>query len=161
MRHHPRRAIARLVVLSSLLGAAAIATATAQTHGAHDRDPGADGVGATASSDADEFTEGEVRRIDRESGRLTLRHGPLRNLDMPGMTMVFDVADAAVLDRLRPGERVRFQAGKVDGRFVVTRIEPASSSSRRGRGLGRSLSPRRSRLWRPPSLRPEMSLPSL
>ncbi|HUD34137.1 MAG TPA: copper-binding protein [Variovorax sp.] len=127
MLRHPSRAIARSLVLATLLGAAALATATAQTHATHDRDPGTGG--ATASPDADDLADGEVRKIDRETGRLTLRHGPLRNLDMPGMTMVFDVVDAAVLDRLRPGEKVRFQAGKVDGRFVVVRIEPASTST--------------------------------
>ena len=131
MFRHPPRAVARSLVLAALLGAAAMTTATAQTHATHDRDPGAGGVGATASpdADADDLADGEVRKIDRDAGRLTLRHGPLRNLDMPGMTMVFDVADAAVLDRLRPGEKVRFQAGKVDGRFVVVRIEPASTST--------------------------------
>lgn len=129
MLRHPPRAVARSLVLAALLCAAAMTTATAQTHATHERDPGAGGVGATASPDADDLADGEVRKIDRDAGRLTLRHGPLRNLDMPGMTMVFDVADAAVLDRLRPGERVRFQAGKVDGRFVVVRIEPASTSA--------------------------------
>ena len=92
------------------------------------RDPMAgDAIARSGAADADELTDGEVRKVDRDAGRLTLRHGPLRNLDMPGMTMVFDVADAAVLERLRPGEKVRFQAGKVDGRFVVVRIEPSTS----------------------------------
>ena len=125
----PRR-MARLAAMAALLGGAAAASASgAPADMAADRST-ADGASPTAIEATDGYTEGEVRRIDREAGRLTLRHGPLRNLDMPGMTMVFDVAEAAVLDRLRPGERVRFQAGKVDGRFVVTRIEPASSSSR-------------------------------
>ena len=117
-------------VLSVLLGVFAVGATFAQPADTRGRDPVAgDAIARSGAADADELTDGEVRKVDRDAGRLTLRHGPLRNLDMPGMTMVFDVADAAVLDRLRPGERVRFQAGKVDGRFVVVRIEPASTST--------------------------------
>lgn len=115
-------------VAIALLGVFAVTATIAQPSGTRAPGPvGGDVIVLPGAADADELTDGEVRRIDRDAGRLTLRHGPLRNLDMPGMTMVFDVADAAVLDRLRPGERVRFQAAKVDGRFVVVRIESAPS----------------------------------
>lgn len=117
-------------VLTVLLGVFAAGASLAQPSDVRGRDPVAgDAIARSGAADADELADGEVRKVDRDAGRLTLRHGPLRNLDMPGMTMVFDVADAAVLDRLRPGERVRFQAGKVDGRFVVVRIESSLSPS--------------------------------
>lgn len=70
-------------------------------------------------------TEGEVRRIDKEQGKLTLRHGPIANLEMPAMTMVFKVADPKALDALKVGDKLRFRAEKIDGAYVVTAIEPA------------------------------------
>ena len=74
---------------------------------------------------AEELSEGEVRRIDREQGKMTLRHGPIGNLDMPAMTMVFVVQDRGQLDRFKVGDRVRFQAEKIGSQYTVTKIEPA------------------------------------
>lgn len=71
------------------------------------------------------MTDAEVRRVDRENGKVTLRHGPIANLDMPAMTMVFEVRDRAALETLKPGDKVRFAADKVKGVLVVTRIEEA------------------------------------
>ena len=71
------------------------------------------------------LADGEVRRVDREAKKITLRHGPIPNLDMPPMTMVFQVKDAALLDKAKPGDKVRFSAEKAGGQYVVTRIEPA------------------------------------
>lgn len=78
-----------------------------------------------AFAQAVELTEGDVRKVDMENRRLTLRHGPLANLDMPGMTMVFLVQDDAMLQRVKAGDKVRFAAEKVDGKFVVIRLERA------------------------------------
>jgi Cu/Ag efflux protein CusF len=71
------------------------------------------------------LADAEVRRIDREQGKLTLRHGPLPQLDMPAMTMVFRTADPKLLDGLKEGDKVRFAAEKVNGAYTVTAIEPA------------------------------------
>ncbi len=68
------------------------------------------------------MADGEVRKVDREQGKLTLRHGPIASLDMPGMTMVFKVADPRMLDSLRPGDRVKFLAERVNGAVTVTAI---------------------------------------
>ena len=68
--------------------------------------------------------EGEIRRIDREAKKLTIRHGPIQNLDMPAMTMVFQVSDPALLDRVKTGDKVRFTADKVGGAYTVTQLEP-------------------------------------
>ena len=75
----------------------------------------------------EEFADGEIRKIDKDARKLTIRHGPLKSLDMPGMTMVFGVRDETVLDRVKVGEKVRFQVEKVDGKFVVTRLETAGN----------------------------------
>ena len=76
---------------------------------------------ATAASS--ELADGEVRRIDREARKITLRHGEIKSLDMPPMTMVFRVTDGALLDNLKAGDRVRFAAKQVDGAYTVTKIE--------------------------------------
>jgi Cu/Ag efflux protein CusF len=71
------------------------------------------------------LSDGEVGKVDVAGGRLTLKHGEIRNLDLPPMTMVFRVKDASMLARLQTGDKVRFQAERIDGRYTVTRIEPA------------------------------------
>ena len=77
---------------------------------------------AAAVAQAD-LTDGEVRKIDKDGGKLTLRHGEIRNLDMPPMTMVFTVKDKALLDKLQPGDKVKFRAVAEGGQIVVTQIE--------------------------------------
>ena len=81
-------------------------------------------TGASALASAD-LSEGEVRKVDRDNGRLTIKHGPLKNLDMPGMTMVFVVKDKAMLDKLKTGDKVKFKAVNDGGKFTVTEIQPA------------------------------------
>jgi Cu(I)/Ag(I) efflux system protein CusF len=66
--------------------------------------------------------EGEVRKIEKAQGRITLRHGELKGLDMPPMTMVFRVKDAQMLDTLAVGDKVRFDADKIAGAYTVTAI---------------------------------------
>ena len=68
--------------------------------------------------------EGEVKRVSKDTKRVTLAHGPLTGFDMPAMTMAFPVRDAAALDRLKPGDKVRFALEKAGEDLVVTRIEP-------------------------------------
>jgi Cu/Ag efflux protein CusF len=72
-----------------------------------------------------DMTQGEVRKIDPENGKVTLRHGPIENLDMPPMTMVFKVSDTTQLKDLKPGDKVLFQAEQQGGAIVVTDIQPA------------------------------------
>jgi Cu(I)/Ag(I) efflux system periplasmic protein CusF len=84
---------------------------------------------ATTTPDAREkneaYTEGEVRKVDKDAGKITLKHGAIANLDMPPMSMVFRAADAAMLDKVKEGDKVRFKAEKIQGAYTVTRIEPA------------------------------------
>ncbi|MEC5162001.1 MULTISPECIES: copper-binding protein [unclassified Janthinobacterium] len=70
-------------------------------------------------------SEGEVRKVDKEAGKMTIRHGELKNLGMPPMTMVFRAADPGMLERVKPGDKVSFVAQKVDGAITVTDIEVA------------------------------------
>lgn len=72
---------------------------------------------------ATDMSDGEVRKIDKENKKITLAHGAIRNLDMPGMTMVFQVQDTALLDKVQVGSKVRFKAERVGGAFVVTALE--------------------------------------
>lgn len=82
-------------------------------------------VGASDAAATAELSEGEIRKVDKDNRKLTIRHGPLKNLDMPGMTMVFGVKDIAMLDKVGTGAKVRFKAEKIDGKIVVTKIEAA------------------------------------
>ena len=66
---------------------------------------------------------GEVRKIDNEAGKVTLKHGPIKNLDMPGMTMVFLVKDKALLDSLQLGDKVKFKAISEGDKLIVTTIK--------------------------------------
>lgn len=70
--------------------------------------------------------EGEVRRVDKEQGKLTLKHGPIASLDMPGMTMVFKVADPKMLEGIKEGDKVKFAAERVNGAITVTAVEVAN-----------------------------------
>lgn len=78
---------------------------------------------APLTSLAQALAEAEVRRIDKAQGKVTLRHGPIPSLEMPPMTMVFRVAEPAMLDQLREGEKIRFDAEQRQGQYVITRIE--------------------------------------
>ena len=80
---------------------------------------------AALPAGAQSMSEGEVRKVDKDAGKLTLKHGPISNLDMPAMTMVFRVKDAAMLDAVKRGDKVKFVAESIGGQIVVTRIESA------------------------------------
>ena len=69
--------------------------------------------------------DGEVRRIDKSQAKITLRHGELKALDMPPMTMVFRVTDPAMLDRVAVGDKVKFDVAKIDGVYTVTALARA------------------------------------
>ncbi len=102
------------------LAAAVPADAQSQSdHSAHHA------AGPQVAQAGQQLADGEVRKVDKDAKKITLKHGPIPNLDMPAMTMVFQVKDPALLDQVKPGDRVRFQAEKLGGAFTVTRIEQA------------------------------------
>ena len=88
---------------------------------------GAQGISLAADPQpAGYVADGEVRKVDKDAKKLTIRHGPLPQLDMPtAMTMVYRVKDPAMLDQVKPGDRIRFVADKIGGQFTVIRIEQA------------------------------------
>ncbi|WP_371349148.1 copper-binding protein [Ancylobacter sp. IITR112] len=67
--------------------------------------------------------DGQITKIDEAQSKITLKHGPIKNLDMDGMTMVFAVADPAMLKAVKIGDKVKFEADRVNGRLTVTKIE--------------------------------------
>ena len=71
------------------------------------------------------LTSGEVRKIDTEQGKLTIKHEAIENLQMPGMTMVFKATDSAMLQKLQVGDKIQFAAEKANGAIVVTNIQAA------------------------------------
>jgi Cu/Ag efflux protein CusF len=77
---------------------------------------------AGAAADASAMASGEVRRVDAAGGKLTIRHGEIPNLEMPPMTMVFRVRDAAMLQGLQQGDKIRFAAEKDGSQYVVVRL---------------------------------------
>ena len=104
------------LVFSAIALAAALLAAPAyaqQSQGGHDaHHPAA-------------LSDGEVRKVDKDAKKITIKHGPLATLDMPPMTMVFQVKDPAMLEQVKAGDKIKFQAEKVGGAYTVTKIEPA------------------------------------
>ena len=67
--------------------------------------------------------DGQVVKIDQAAGKITLKHGPIKNLDMDEMTMVFRVKDPEMLKTVRVGDSVRFEADRINGAITITRME--------------------------------------
>lgn len=87
-------------------------------------DPHMQHVAATAEAKADSsLSEGEVKKVDKEAGKITIKHGPLKNLGMPNMTMVFRVTDPAMVNQVKVGDKIRFEAGEDKGTFLVKKLE--------------------------------------
>ena len=82
-------------------------------------------VAATTHEKGGQLAEGEVRKVDKDAKKITIRHGPIQSLDMPALTMVFLVKDLALLDKVKTGDKVRFVAEKTGGADTVTHVESA------------------------------------
>lgn len=105
------KTLASLTIIATLLASVPFSTyASATAHG-------------EAAASAEPMAEGEIRKVNKNAKKLTIKHGELKNLDMPPMTMVFQVQDPAMLDKVKAGDKVSFVAEKVGGQFTVTRIE--------------------------------------
>jgi Cu(I)/Ag(I) efflux system periplasmic protein CusF len=81
-------------------------------------------AGSTQAA-AGPMAEGEVRKVDKDAKKITIKHGPLQKLDMPAMTMVFQVKEPTMLEQVKVGDKVKFEAEKVGGAFTITKIERA------------------------------------
>lgn len=92
------------------------ASALAQGHSQH--------AGAPISREpAVQMSSGEIVKVDKDAAKLTIKHGPLKNLKMPGMTMAFKVKNPAMLDQVKAGDKVSFVAESVQGALSVTTLE--------------------------------------
>ena len=111
-------------VLASLFAMAIASPSYAASHGGAPKDT-PDVKKEMPMVDAAELTEGEIRKVDLDNKKITIKHGTIKNLDMPSMTMVFQVKDPAMVDRVKPGDKVRFTAEKRNGAIVVTDIQVA------------------------------------
>ena len=112
----------RISELAMLFVVAAFVSAMATGARAADA-PAKAAAGTTAGATA--LSTGEVKQLDTSAGKITIKHGPLANLEMPPMTMVFRVKDAAMLDQVKAGDKVAFIAEKVNGALTVTHLEAA------------------------------------
>lgn len=109
------------IIVIAAAATVAASPALAQSHG-HGHGTAAKAI--KVADKATEMSEGEVRKVDKAGKKITLRHGPLKNLDMPPMTMVFQVSDAALLDTVKAGDKVRFVASNPGGKLTVTELQP-------------------------------------
>ena len=82
------------------------------------------GVPALAQGDQP-MTAGEVRKVDTEQGKITIKHGPIANLEMPPMTMVFRVEDASMLEGVAEGDKVEFVVVDEGGKMIIEALEKA------------------------------------
>jgi Cu(I)/Ag(I) efflux system protein CusF len=94
-------------------------------HGASHHPSSSSAAASASSPAATAMSDGEVKKVDKSAGKVTIKHGPLPNLDMPPMTMVFRVKEPSMLDQLKAGETIQFKAEKIDGNYTVTEVAPA------------------------------------
>ncbi len=84
------------------------------------------GVPLSPASAQSDLVDGQVTRVDEGAGKITIRHGPLRKFDMDeGHTMVFRVADPAMLKQVKAGDKIKFEADRVNGQFTVMKLQRA------------------------------------
>ena len=106
------------VVLTSLISLPGMAAMPGMDHSSHT-------MQSTAASDT-QMVEGQVKKIDKAAGKVTLAHGPLTNLGMNmGMTMAFRVKETAWLDQMKEGDKIHFSADSVNGVLTIISFEPA------------------------------------
>lgn len=77
------------------------------------------------SKTSSSMTDGEVKKIDNELGKITIKHEEIKQLDMPGMTMVFTVKDKRLLNQIKPGDKIKFMVVMEGEKMIVTAIQPA------------------------------------
>lgn len=106
-----------LAIFALAIGAALPASSIAQAAMDHSKMP----ISPMAAS----MTEGEVKKVDQDTGKVTIKHGEIKHLDMPGMTMVFTAKDKSLLTGVKPGDKIKFMVVSEGGKMVVTEIQQA------------------------------------
>ncbi len=117
----------KIILMAALLTLSLSAQAAEPGHAEHDHGT-AEGMAQHMQMEQNEampqdVAEGEVRKVDKSAGKITIKHGPLPNLGMVAMTMVYRPQDPSVLDELQAGDRIRFRAERVNGALTVTEVE--------------------------------------
>ena len=108
-----------ILIAVSILGAGfAFQAGASDSHMHHAKNEAKPAAVASAT-----LTEGEVRKVDKAAGKVTIKHGAMPKFDMPPMTMVYRVKDKAMLDQLKAGDKIKFDADGVDGEVTVLRLE--------------------------------------
>ena len=116
------KSLKALLIMTAVLVSTSAAYATSHGSAPMIKDDAKKEMPAAALSD---MAEGEIRKVDMDTKKITIKHGEIKNLDMPGMTMVFQVKDPAMLEKVKAGDKVRFKAEKAGGAIVVTDMQPA------------------------------------
>lgn len=120
-----------IITAISIALLASTSTAAGNHAGGHHGD--SDAIGPSGHCDvcmlvaqtnpSNNMAEGEIRKVDKDTKKITIKHSEIENLDMPGMTMIFQVKDTAMLDKVKAGDKVKFTAEKSGGAIVITEIE--------------------------------------
>lgn len=113
------KSLAKLTFVTAVLVAAPFSLYAAS----HSAAPASSAAPAGSASSANQATDGEIRKVDKDAKKITIRHAELKHLDMPAMTMVFQVKDPSLLDKVKQGDKVSFVAEKEGGQFIVTQID--------------------------------------
>ncbi len=116
--------VTRKLFVASALAASVFSAYAASHAGAPMTMPMPDTKKAAVAPSAD-MADGEIRKIDKETKKITIKHGVIKSLDMPGMTMVFQVKDPAMLDKVKAGDKIRFSVEQAGTAMVVTDIQAA------------------------------------
>jgi len=115
MEHQPMNALMPVAVVVAF-AATVLPAFAVQPHG--------DSTPIVVAAAHQAMTDGEIRKIDAAAKKITIKHGELKNLDMPAMTMVFQVKDPAMLDKVKAGDKVKFRADKINGAYTVVELDP-------------------------------------
>ena len=109
----------RILLAVSIFGAALAFQASAEdSHEHHATDAAKPAAAADAA-----MTNGEVRKVDKAAGKVSIKHGFIRKFDMPPMTMAYHVKDKALLQQLKPGDKIKFDVERAGDDYTVVRLE--------------------------------------
>jgi Cu(I)/Ag(I) efflux system periplasmic protein CusF len=111
--------ITKSSVVSAFFAIAALASVTLFAQGQMDHSK----MGGMKMDTSGDLSDGEIRKVDKDAGKLTIKHGDLKNLAMPPMTMVYQVKEKAMLDKVQAGDKIKFKVIDDNGKMVVTEIQ--------------------------------------
>lgn len=111
------------LLTSLLLSTPLVANSQAQSQSNASTDANVSTQATSTEKSKVDMTAGEIRKVDKEAKKITIKHAAIKNLEMPPMTMVFQVKEEALLNQVKQGDKVQFAAEKIEGAFVVTAIQ--------------------------------------